>query len=220
MKLFHLSRLEFAVTSIALRRLKISRIGDLNDPFELLPIDTRDKKVRAAVRATREAIDKSTGVICFSSSWSNPVLWSHYADKHRGMALGFEIPDNYVIPVKYSSKMQKADVESIVNASDVDLASDFACSLLATKFADWKYEDESRVFVRLDPATQEGGLFFKEFGPKLKLVEIVLGARCPTPISRVRDLVKSYEHKVHVKRARIAFTKFSVVENRASREKV
>jgi Protein of unknown function (DUF2971) len=220
MKLFHLSPFEFAITNIALRRLKISRIGDLNDPFELLPIDLRDKKVRAAVRSTRQEIDKTTGVICFSSTWENPVLWSHYADKHRGIALGFEVPDNFVIPVKYADKLIDADIDDVVTATDVDLTSDFACTLLATKFADWRYENESRVFLRLDPATSEGGLFFTKFGPKLKLVEVVLGASCPTPIKRVRDLVKNYPHKVYVKRARIAFTKFRVVENRASREKV
>jgi hypothetical protein len=220
MKLFHLSPFEFAITNIALRRLKISRIVDLNDPFELLPIDTRDKSVRSAVRATREGIDKTTGLICFSSAWTNPVLWSHYADKHRGMALGFEVPDNYVIPVNYADKLVKADIDEIATATDVDLTSDFVRTLLATKFIDWQYESESRVFLSLDPATQEGGLFFTKFGPKLKLIEIVLGARCPTPIKRVRDLVKSYPHKVDVKRARIAFTKYCVVENRASREKV
>jgi Protein of unknown function (DUF2971) len=220
MKLFHLSPFEFAITNIALRRLKISRIGDLNDPFELLPIDLRDKKVRAAVRSTRLDIDKTTGMICFSSTWENPVLWSHYADKHRGIALGFELPENFVIPVTYADTLLNADIEAIMTAGDVDLTSDFVRTFLATKYADWKYENESRVFLRLDPATSEGGLFFAKFGPKLKLVEVVLGARCPTPIKRVRDLVKSYPYKVHVKRARIAFTKFCVVENRASREKV
>jgi hypothetical protein len=218
MKLFHLSPAEYAIANIALQRLKISRIGDLNDPFELLPIDARDKKVRVAVREAREAINETTGVICFSKDWSNPVLWSHYADKHRGIALGFEVPENYVIPVVYADTLQKVELTHI--SDDVDLTSDFVRMLLSTKFADWKYENESRIFVRLDHSKRQGGLYFKNFGKKLRLVEVVLGARCEIPINRARELVKGYPYKVYVKRARMAFTKFSVVENRASREKV
>jgi hypothetical protein len=220
MKLFHLSPFEFAISNIALKRLKVSRISDLNDPFELLPINTSDKRIRAAARETRDEIDKTTGLICFSSGWENPVLWSHYADKHRGIALGFEIPDNFVIPVRYESSLVEADIASIKSAKHVDLTSYFAYELLATKFVDWKYENESRVFVKLDPSTEEGGLFFYKFNRKLKLTEVVLGARCSIPIKRVRNLVSSYPYKVNVTRARIAFTKYLVVENRASREKV
>ena len=40
-------------------------------------------------------------MLCFSFKWSNPVLWAHYADKHKGICLGFDVPDDNVQRVKY-----------------------------------------------------------------------------------------------------------------------
>lgn len=33
---------------------------------------------------------QNTGVICFSSSKNNILLWSHYANGHTGFAVGFD----------------------------------------------------------------------------------------------------------------------------------
>src|SRR5690606_13160087 len=132
MQLFNLSSAEYAISNIALRRIKISRIGDLNDPFELLPFNIHDKRLRDAARKTRDQIDATRGVLCFSKHWSNPVLWSHYADKHRGIALGFEVEDRYAIPVSYQSSLTRVEIDQL--ASGADPAEDFGRMLLATKF--------------------------------------------------------------------------------------
>lgn len=217
MQLFNLTSAEFAISNLALRRIKISRIGDLNDPFELLPINIRDKTLRAAAQKTRDQIAATRGVLCFSKDWSNPVLWSHYADKHRGIALGFEVADRYAIPVTYEKALSKIEIDQLATGSDP--SDDFGRMLLATKFDDWRYEKEFRVFVDLTKHEPEGGLHFCSFDKHLKLSSVVLGARCEIPIDQVRELVSSYPYKVHVTRARIAFTKFAVTENRLYREK-
>ena len=217
MELFNLSSAEYAISNIALRRIKISRIGDMNDPFELLPINIRNKELRKAVLLTRDQINATQGVICFSKDWSNPVLWSHYADKHRGIALGFELDGRYAVPVSYKSSLTKVEIDQILNITDP--SDDFGRMLLATKFDGWSYENEFRAFIDLTKHDSEGGLYFCYFDHHLKLTSIILGARCEVPIDHVRQLVAQYQHKVHVKRARIAFTKFAVTENRIYREK-
>jgi len=217
MRLFNLTFAEFALSNLAMRRIKISRISDLNDPFELLPINIRDKTLRAAAQKTRDQIAATRGVICFSKGWTNPVLWSHYADKHRGIALGFEVRDGFAIPVTYEKALSKVDIDQL--ATGADPAEDFGRMLLATKFDDWRYEEEFRVFVDLTKHEPERGLHFCSFGDDLRLTSVVLGARCEIPIDHVRELVSSYPYKVHVIRARIAFTKFAVTENRLYREK-
>ena len=217
MQLFNLTAADLAISNIALRRIKISRIADLNDPFELLPINIRDKTLRAAARQTRDQIAETRGVICFSKDWSNPVLWSHYADKHRGIALGFEVTDRFAIPVTYEKALSKVEIDQLMTAADP--SEDFGRMLLATKFDDWRYEREFRVFVDLTQHEPEGGLYFCHFDQHLALKSVILGARCEIPISQVRELVSAYPYKVHVKRARIAFTKFAVTENRIFREK-
>ena len=37
-----------------------------------------------------------------SRSWHNPVQWSHYASKHTGICLGFDVPDEHLGEVTYS----------------------------------------------------------------------------------------------------------------------
>ena len=214
MRAYNLCDAHHALLNVSMRRMKISRVADLNDPFELLAYNLRDKQLRALVRSVRDTIHRSNGVLCFSKSWSNPVLWSHYADKHRGICLGFDVADNILEPITYVNELTKLAIDSTVTAASMEklLNSQFMC----TKFIDWRYEEEVRAFVKLDHSTPESGLYFMDFSNQLKLREVILGPRCDVPISRVRDLVSAHED-VHVIKSRIAFTKFRVVEDRTFR---
>ncbi len=82
MRIYYLTSAQFALSNLALRRIKISRFADLNDPFELLGIDVNDKSCRSAFRATKEEINKNKGLICFSRSWPQ----SAYMGTLRGEA--------------------------------------------------------------------------------------------------------------------------------------
>lgn len=160
MELFNLTAAEHAISNLVRHRIKISRIDDLNDPFELLAINVRDKKLREAAKMIRDQIAATRGVICFSKRWSNPVLWSHYADKHRGIALGFEVAGQFLMPVRYEKSLKKVKIDQILSKADAD--EEFSNVLLATKFEDWHYEDECRVWVDLTRHEPENGLYFYE----------------------------------------------------------
>ena len=80
MRVYNLTGAQFAVSNLALRRIKIARFRDLNDPFELLGVNLAAKNYRLAFRSTKEEIDKDQGIICFSKHWKNPLLWGHYAE--------------------------------------------------------------------------------------------------------------------------------------------
>ncbi len=75
---------QFGLKSLYERRLKQSRIHGLNDPFELTPYDLTDPQLRQAFLKTRDDM-KERGMLCFSAEWSDPVIWAHYSDKHRGL---------------------------------------------------------------------------------------------------------------------------------------
>ena len=83
---------EFGLKGLSEKRLKLSRINELNDPFELRPYDITDPALRQAVLQTRNQIHENRGVLCFSADWRDPVIWAHYSEKHTGLCLGFEIP--------------------------------------------------------------------------------------------------------------------------------
>src|SRR5262245_9434016 len=81
--------------------MKVSLFPDLNDQFELRVHDHGDKHVRAKMRAFRQIASKQFGLMCFSDNWASPVMWAHYADKHNGLCLGFDINDDYLSHVNY-----------------------------------------------------------------------------------------------------------------------
>ena len=213
MRVFYLTGAQFALSNIALRRLKISRFEDLNDPFELLGINVGDPKHRAAFRATRQEINKTKGLICLSRTWSNPLMWGHYAESHAGICLGFDVPDKLLSPVIYAKRLLKMEIdpatklakptESVVN------------QLLRTKFHDWKYEDEMRLFVELDPKTIESGKYFYSFSEDSVLRQVILGPKCELPIDSIRSLVSTFNPPAEVLKSRIAFTRYKVVESRS-----
>lgn len=214
MRVYHLLSAENGLSDIALKRIRISRFADLNDPFELLAAKLDEKKFRKGLRSWRTEFNESNGLLCFSRSWENPVLWSHYASKHRGMCLGFELANEMAQPVQYTT--DRVPIKFAEDDSEKGLALSFVKALLATKFEHWRYEDEVRVFVSLDAKTCEAGSYFYPFSDKLRLVEVILGPLCGLPISDIRALVRGTYARVAVTKSRLAFKWFKVVSDERS----
>jgi hypothetical protein len=214
MRLYYLTGLHYGLSNLALRRVKISRFSDLNDPFELLAVDLEDRHHRKAFHKTKENLNETKGLICLSDSWENPLLWGHYAERHTGMALGFDVTDALVAEVIYA---KKPEVIPINPKTNLPVPTDKLLDrLLRTKFYDWRYEQEMRLFVQLDHATRESGMYFYNFSSDFVLREVILGPRCEVPIESVRAVVKAQKPSVSVVQARIAFSSFRVVENKSA----
>jgi hypothetical protein len=210
MRLFHLLPTDPALDDLAKKRLKISFLEDLNDPFEFLSLDTTDPELHEALIRTKKDLGQHNGVLCFSRGWSNPVLWSHYADKHKGIALGFEIPEvggePLGIPVTYvnSRLVYSASEAQAWNPPDM-------LKLLATKFEHWRYEDEIRIYASI-AEKDESGFAFVPFTENLILTDVVLGVRCSVERTQIEEMVRDWRPPVRVVKARLDSSSFSVVE--------
>lgn len=213
MRVYYLTSAQFAISNIALKRIKISRFSDLNDPFELLAVDLTDMESRKFFRNQREEVNRKTGLLCFSKDWKSPLMWGHYADKHQGIALGFDIPEKKLVPVDYRTSLEMADI----NIEGKRTSKALTNKLLRIKFKDWIYENEVRLFLPLEKREAEGGMYFEPFSDVLTLREVILGPKCATPVSVIRGLVESLgEGLVEVIQARIAFSRFEVLTNRSA----
>lgn len=201
-----------AVNNIALKRIKISRFDNVNDPFELLCFDLNNRSNRKYIRNFKNKMNKTHSLICFSDNYQNPVQWSHYADSHKGIALGFEIIPDILTKVDYVSKLEKLDDKPIPMSNE-----ELRSILIKTKFQDWKYEKESRLIVKLKENIEEGGLFFKKFGVDIKLKEVILGANCPIKLSAINELLEltNPNEKIKTIKARIAFSNYKVVTDKS-----
>lgn len=210
MKLYYFTPAHFALSALALRRLKVARLAELNDPFELLAVDAAIPLHREYFRRVKEKIDSTHGVLCFSKSWANPVLWGHYADKFRGVALGFEVTSPHLVPVIYAKTPIKIDTDPVTGLPQPSY--DMVDQMQRTKFEDWRYEDEMRVYAQLDRDVCESGLYFYPFDASIVLQEIILGPRCELPVNSLYTMLGSNEGDVKVIKATLDSQSFSVVE--------
>jgi hypothetical protein len=208
---------QFGLKSLYERRLKQSRISDLNDPFELTPYDVRDPVIRHTFLQTRDQMDATRGMLCFSASWSDPVIWAHYSDKHRGLCLGFKIPKIKADPEIDESRRVtyiRRPLKFPVNFEHLPDAKRFAIvkKILFTKFIKWDYEKEIRIWAPLQH--EENGLHYFEFDEKLELVEVLMGAKCSLTQSAIERALGSLASKVKIKKVRAAYNRFKMTEDK------
>lgn len=213
-RVYHLTSAENAISDIGLGRIKVARFSDLNDPFELMAVNFRERQVRKVVREFKNAYDSHTGLLCFSADWTNPVLWSHYGQKHRGICLGFNLTRTRAEKVRYKDKRLLAELGEEGQPTTID--NKLQKQLLCTKYRHWRYEEELRVFIALENALKEGRLHFYPFDAHLQLAEVILGPQCELPLEAVRDLTQARHPTAVVFKSRLALKFFKVVPQESS----
>ena len=144
---------------------------------------------------------------------ANPLLWSHYADKHRGVCLGFEVPEVHATSVLYDPKRLLAAASKLVGGGAE--AQGLMSRLLRTKFSDWKYENEVRVYTALSDVGAATGHYFKDFWADMALREIILGPRYSGSALPIATLARGCARRVSIIHSRLAFKSFRVVRDKS-----
>jgi hypothetical protein len=203
MLVYHFLPAKFALEDIAKQRIKISEIDQTNDPFELWCVSQPNRSLRDALRGYKRTMNEKFGLICFSEDWVNPLLWSHYADKHRGISLGFDVNERVLRKVLYVKVRSPLKLPLTTETTD---------RLLWTKYWDWKYEREWRSWLKLDE--REGEHYFYKFETQpdfMRLREVIVGPLCETTEEQVKAAFHGRYDTVKIIKARLAFNTFRVV---------
>ncbi len=208
-RLYYLTSQEHALSNVVFSRVKVARFTELNDPFELFGHSSGLSNEKAVLKKNKVHLNDNKGVVCFSEDWVDPILWSHYASKHQGIALGFDIADDLVKQVNYQEQRLKKKIKT----SSRKLANEITEQLIYTKFKSWSYEREWRMLVDLKLANKEGSLFFNPIDYRCQLVEVILGAMCNLDLKKVRSLVDNQHKNVVSYKARLAFRSFRIIPN-------
>ena len=185
---------------------------DLNDPFELMAMNFMERRTRKIVGDFKTQYNSRNGLLCFSEQWKNPVLWSHYGDKHRGMCLGFNIKKELVQKIRCEDRRIGTELEKRRNPFKIDKS--LQDLLICTKFRHWQYEKELRVIVPLKQAIKEGLMHFYLFNDSLQLAEVILGPKCGELLDAVRRLTRTQYPDAAVFKARLGFKFFNVVPDK------
>jgi hypothetical protein len=95
-----------------------------------------------------ELLNRAQGVLSLSRTPDSLLMWSHYADSHKGFVLGldeshefFSMPDGKGRPTKPHNVVYTSRRQTVKVASD-----DFHERLLCYKSLEWSYEQEVRIF--------------------------------------------------------------------------
>lgn len=141
------------------------------------------------------------GIVSLAERSECPLMWGHYGDQHKGLCIGYSIPnrvaDNLykvsyggsrLIKAKAVAAMLKAEIDSRILDQDI----------LARKARDWRYEREWRLLGRR--GVQDSPLELKEvvFGLRCSnavryvIVEALANRRRPIKFFEIRELRESY----------------------------
>lgn len=214
MRVYHFLPAKWGLKAIQQRRLKVARLDFLNDPFELeWSMGTRDD--RKAFRSYKKDMGKTFGLLCFSKNHYNPVQWAHYAERHKGLCLAFEIPKTDLHEVKYEDR--RGDIDFLTLATnEPDEPGPLTMRIWTTKYRHWEYEREWRNIIALNECQLENGLYFSAFGPRMKLAKVLVGARSPITRAELAYALGSMT-KVEAYKVRPAFRTFRMTKDKLAK---
>lgn len=93
---------------------------------------------------------------CLCTSYKNRLMWSHYADSHKGFCIEYdfsepedEILSKLPLPVVYSEKRPSVPWKAAIDNSEENMEEAYAEIMmgLLTKDKEWEYENEWRILI-------------------------------------------------------------------------
>ena len=132
---------------------------------------TLRNEFKESMRSAFKKLRKNVVVSCFGSTNDSILMWSHYAEMHKGICIEYDINDKDFRQVFYKEKMPDFKLFETLEIffgheflnKEIDFTNgeyDFMCEPLLTKSLDWKYEGEIRCVYsakKLDPKIKRIG---------------------------------------------------------------
>lgn len=229
LRLYRFMEAKYALKAIRDQKLKFSDLDEVNDPYESLSIIFNSRDEETMFIDGRKSLVDTTNVLCFSETYKEAGLWGLYADKGKGICLGFDVerddgPTNKAAKrVRYvkdridlseiGMKFGKSGM-SLINSSD-------PCNpyklfnLLLTKSCFWKHEREWRICKKREGQPEPvANKYFCPFGNLLELREILIGWHCAEEEkdieSRLNKLVARYPDPPEIFSTRRSLSAFEI----------
>lgn len=208
---------KWALKTLTERRLRASRIVELNDPFEwrvgtIAETQEMAESGRLAFDDFVKRINSQWGIVSMSAIATDPVIWSHYADSHKGIALEFDHDrDTGLHAITYSHALPTFDVTKFVGEGyDHQYTLGVLRTALGRKSLTWSYEREYRAHLDLAKCDEEEEHYFSSI-PDNFLKRVILGIRCDIPLETVKQaLTEGGFENIPIVRARMSDTAYEI----------
>ncbi len=223
--LYRFVRFDHLWDIIIFNRLYVPRRIQLNDPFDgVVKLVSRKKRKEKQIQ---KQVDKRMRILSFSgddSAPTNPLMWSHYADGHKGVCLQFDMelwrPEDidrsgYVLgPVRYSQVRPLVNLPGTIARPGSAFGLDPRGTteplnyIAFTKHKDWCYEQEWRIICSQKDDKEAIYLSF----PPEALVEVITGLRMPEQQRKdINNLIEKCNHPALVAEAREDGKAFQII---------
>lgn len=162
--------------------------------------DPDEAREKSHIRALEQAIHQELlnredrGIFSLASCPFSVLMWSHYGDQHKGVALGYSVPDTFysrntykLVSMDYggSRVLSTRIIQNMING-DKEARDEVDRATYQAKAEAWEYENEWRI---LGPAGQQNS--------PLELEEIVFGHRCPLHVRyAIYTMLKARSRKI------------------------
>jgi hypothetical protein len=190
-------------------------------PSLVLSVAGRMDEVNAHLqRNYLDGISTAVGVLSLSSRPNSIVMWGHYGDQHRGVAVGLDT-EWEIFGRRKGLRAVRYDRERLTwdSACKPGSASEKAYveQMICHKNDEWAYEDELRQLFQLAGlkrrSLKDGGLGYFLPVPAHIVVSVLLGARCSLKDEdELRSVLGNprFSHVARPKRARLHDTEFAL----------
>jgi len=219
MILYRYFNLAYALEALQTGTWKVGRFDELNDIYDCRPfLANIPSGLKGFEDTYLKIVSGFLGVVCYSKTINDPVIWSHYSDSHRGVALGFdywstdeELPNK----VSYSTTRPLLDFKRIGTALE-DQEPAVAIAKLVndgfmTKHPSWQYEQEYRSFAHLDNCQMIGVHYFQPIN-LYRLRKIVLGAKCMVTMQDIERIALRIEEGLRDRNGELADPPIEIIQ--------
>jgi hypothetical protein len=138
-------------------------------------------------------------IYCLTPKPDSTLMWSHYAENHRGICLEFGVADNMLF--RLAGKVEYREKYPRWVPCDINDTPGRVMELILTKSSDWYYEEEYRLIsVGAPPSSsflQLHGDFFRL--PDGALRSVIIG--CEADHKSIGALIKQCAPELAIKRA-------------------
>lgn len=118
-----------------------------------------EKQAENSVRAMSDAFRKGYGVLCFAENATSVLMWSHYANNHKGFCIEYDfgkldpsdLRRRLCYPVFYRKKFTDA-TRYLSKLNIAEYNNLFGVFMSLIKSDEWAYEEEWRIVSPIGPS--------------------------------------------------------------------
>jgi len=221
------------------KRIAFPRLFDQNDPYEgqlaLLPdANEMDEALKddfrveqVAYRVHFENRYSQFGVLCLCEENNNLLMWTHYAENHKGFAIGFDTTnpffaskwemdyflDERIVGEGFGS-IRKMDYKT--EKKKINIGDNYSMyDIFFMKSFHWEYEQEYRIVKNISKSTEATDIDMSKQVPLIQfpvdaVKEIILGLQTEEEITKSLLHLKSDFPNSKIRKAYLNYFNYQI----------